>query len=381
MTAVHAAELLHVTSRTIRRKKILLEERGSTTLIHGLTGKRSNARIHEDEEALVSSILKEKYPDFGPTFAAEKLRELHGISRSSNTIQRIMEDMGLWNSRKQKGSPVHRQWRMRRSIFGELVQFDGSYEWWLEDRFPLKLCLLAAIDDATGKILFARFEYNEGVFPVMRFWRSYIEQYGVPQSIYLDRFSTYSMNNADAKENPDTATQFERAAKDLGIELIHALSPQAKGRVERLFGTLQDRLVKELRLAGINTPEEANIFLAKTYISLFNCRFGKEAAKAGNLHRALGEKDCAALPLILCRREQRVLQNDFTISYKGIRYQLLPTPRLLMRPKDNIVVHELPDAAVRLFIRSKEALWKKTKEQNEWAGELAVPLPLPMPPV
>lgn len=378
MSTVHAAELLHLTPRTIRRKKDLLLQYGPAALIHGLTGKRSNARIHEDEEVLVGSLLKEKYSDFGPTFAAEKLRELHGINRSSNTIQRIMEDIGLWSSKKHKASPVHREWRMRRSCFGELVQFDGSYEWWLEDRYPLKLCLLAAIDDATGKILFARFEYNEGVFPVMRFWQSYIEQNGVPQSIYLDRFSTYSMNVKAAKENPDTATQFERAAKDLGINLIHALSPQAKGRVERLFETLQDRLVKELRLAGINTPEDANIFLEKTYIDVFNQRFAKEAAKQGDLHRTLGEKERATLPLILCRREQRVLQNDFTISYKSIRYQLLSTPRLLMRPKDEVLVHELPDATIRLFIRNKEAPWKKIKDRNGWAGELAAPLPLPI---
>ncbi len=265
-------------------------------------------------------------------------------------------------------------------MFGELVQFDGSYEWWLEKRFPFKLCLLAAIDDATGKILYARFEYNEGVFPVMRFWRTYIEQYGAPQSIYLDRFSTYSMNSADAKENPDTATQFERAAKELTIEIIHALSPQAKGRVERLFGTLQDRLVKELRLAGINTPEDANTFLTKTYIGVFNQRFAKEAAKAGDLHRVLSEKEKAALPLILCRHEKRVLQNDFTISYNSVRYQLLPTPRLLMRPKDDVLVHELSDTRVRLFIRSKEALWKKITNRKEWAGELAMPLPLPTLP-
>lgn len=377
MSAVHAAELLQVTTRTIRRKKKLLEEKGARSLIHGLVGKPSNARIYEEEEDLIRTLLKEQYSDFGPTLATEKLYELHGIRRSANTIQRILVGLGFWTAKKPKAMVIHRQWRIRRSTFGELIQFDGSYEWWLEDRYPLKLCLLAAIDDATGKILFARFEDHEGVFPVMRFWQAYIEQWGLPQSIYLDRFSTYSMNVSVAKDNPDTMTQFERAAKELEIEIIHALSPQAKGRVERLFGTLQDRLIKELRLQGINTPEEANIFLQKNYIHEFNRRFGREPAKEGDLHRTLSSKEKELLPLILCRRERRILQNDFTISYKTIWFQLLPTPRIHMRPKDEVIVHELPDLTIRLLIRRKEVLWNRIKKQGHSIDQATLTLPPP----
>lgn len=366
VSQVKAAEILGVTDRTVRRKLGRLELEGPKSLIHGLTGTPGNNHLPESEERRISNILREKYPDFGPTLAAEKLSELHGIVRDPKTIRRIQIKEGLWDPKFRKAAAVHRAWRLRRACLGELVQFDGSYEWWLEDRYPAKLCLLAAIDDATGKVLLASFVPHEGVLPVMGFWTEYAGICGLPKAICLDRFSTYSMNVRDARENQDTATQFERACKALGIDVIHAHSPQAKGRVERLFRTLQDRLVKELRLAGIRTPEEANVFLSKVFIPRFNERFGGSPAEPADLHRKLSEREKAGLPLILCRREVRTLRNDFTIPFRHAWYQLLPTPRLVLRPKDEVQVHELPRGTLRLLVRGKDVLFKELVERRTW---------------
>lgn len=369
LAQIKAAKILGVTDRTVRRKLERLKQEGPASLIHGLAGKPGNRRLPAAEEKRISDLLKTAYPDFGPAFAAEKLRDLHGIDHDPKTIRRIQIAEGLWDPKTRCAMEVHRSWRSRRPSFGELIQFDGSYEWWLEDRYPLKLCLLAAIDDATGRIVHASFGPHEGVLPVMGFWTGYIHILGLPKAVYLDRFSTYSMNMKDAKENQDTATQFERACKELGIGVIHAHSPQAKGRVERLFRTLQDRLVKELRLAEIRTPEEANRFLRQTFIPRFNERFGRSPAEPSDLHRKLRERELSELPRILCRREARTLRNDFTVPFRHTWYQLLPTPRLALRPKDKVIVSELPDESIRLTVRNKDTLFKEITDRRRWAAE------------
>jgi transposase len=362
ITQKAAAKMLRVTDRTVREYLQRLEQEGPGFLQHGLKGRPSNNRIPEKEREKIESLLQNKYPDFGPTFAAEKLRELHGIKRDRKTVLAIQVSLGLQKPRRTKKKAAHRACRTPRPTYGELVQFDGSYHVWLETRLldgdgnPVELCLLLAIDDATGRILDAQFAPHEGVLPVMGFWLSYAGMHGLPKSIYLDRFSTYSMNHRLAKENPDTLTQFERAAKEAGVEIVHSHCPQGKGRVERVFGTLQDRLVKEMRLAGISTVEDANTFLRETYIPDFNLRFGREAAKRGDLHRRVSRKEITdVLPYVFCRREQRVIQNDFTIPFKKERFQLLPTPRLHMRPKEKVDVHQLPDGDFRLLVRGKKA--------------------------
>lgn len=343
-----AAKLLGVTDRTIREYLTRLPKEGPGFLQHGLKGRPSN------------------------------------IDRDPKTIRRIQISLGLWKPRSRTQSE-HRFWRIRRSTKSELVQFDGSYHPWLEDRLldaegqPARLCLLLAIDDATGDILDAQFAPHEGVLPIMGFWLDYAHIHGLPKSIYLDRFSTYSMNMKLAAENPDTLTQFERAAKEAGIVVIHAYSSQAKGRVENRFGTLQDRLVKEMRLVGIETVAEANTFLRKRYISAFNKRFSRPAAKSGDLHRKPTERELTdILPYIFCRRENRVIQNDFTFPYKTSWFQLLPTPRLAMRSKEKVEVHELPDGKIKLFIRGKQANFhplpeKQTYRQAERQFKTLVP--------
>lgn len=356
ITQVHAAALLRCTDRTIRRKLGLLERIGPASLTHGLKGKRSNNRISEREEKRIGRHLLARYPDFGPTFAAEKLEELHGISRDPRTVRRVQVLLGLWQPRSLVTPVVHRFFRVRRRSGGELVQFDGSYHDWFEGRGGLiESCLLLAVDDATGAIMHAAFALHEGVLPVMDFWLEYAGIHGVPKAVYLDRFSTYSMNMKVAAENPDTLTQFERAAKDVGMQVIHARSPQAKGRVENKFGTLQDRLVKEMRLRGIQSAQEANTFLLKTFIPSYNRKFAKRPADPGDLHRKPSTRELTEiLPLIFCRKESRVIQHDFTLPYKKVRLQLLPTPRLAIRPKERVDVHEKPDGGLHLFLRARQ---------------------------
>lgn len=370
ITQSKAATMLHITDRTIRRQLVRLKTKGPGFLQHGLKGQPSHNKLPEIEKRKIEQLLRTRYADFGPTFAAEKLREFHGITRDPKTIRNIQIRLGLFTPRRASKKVMHRFWRVRRSTFGEMAQFDGSYHPWLEDRLldtngqPAELCLLLAVDDATGNILDAQFAAHEGVLPVMGFWLSYAYIHGIPKAVYLDRFSTYSMNMKLAAENPDTLTQFERAAKETGIEVIHAYSPQAKGRVENKFGTLQDRLVKEMRLKNICTVKEANLFLRKTFIPSYNRKFGKPAANLGDLHRKPTERELAdILPFIFCRREKRTIQNDFTLPYKKTRLQLLPTPRLAMRPKEQVEVHELPNGSLKLFVRGKPANFHPIKQR------------------
>jgi len=357
LSQVDAAKMLKVTDRTVRNYLQRLEEEGPGFLSHGLKGQVSNNRTPLKVEERIGKLLQKKYVDFGPTFAGEKLREIHKLDYDPKTVARIQKSLGIYVASRKTKKVTHRSYRVRRAIYGDLVQFDGSYHDWLEGRGGIdELCLLLAVDDATGKIVHAWFAKHEGVLPVMGFWLQYAGIAGLPKQIYLDRFSTYSMNMKLAKENPDTLTQFERAAQDTGVEVVHAYSSQAKGRVENKFGTLQDRLVKELRLAGICTVEAANRFLQDFFIEDFNRRFAVEARVKGDLHRIPSKTELHdVLPYIFCRHKTRISQNDFTISYGAVWYQLLSTPRLAMRPKDVVDVHEHPDESISLLVRGKHA--------------------------
>jgi hypothetical protein len=377
---VAAAKLLDVTDRTIREYLQRLSSEGPAFLQHGLKGRPSNNALPRKETNRIERLLKTRYPDFGPTFAAEKLLELHGIDRDPKTVRAVQIRLGLWKSRSARTAAEHRFFRERRGAFGEMVQFDGSYHDWFEGRGGIhEACLLLAIDDATGCVTHAQFAPHEGVLPVMGFWLEYARIQGIPKAVYLDRFSTYSMNMKLAKENPDTLTQFERAAKEVGIEVIHAMSPQAKGRVERAFETWQDRLPKELRLQGISTVEEANRFLTRVFIPSFNKKFGREARHPGNLHRKPTHRELTdILPYIFCRQEKRTIQNDFTVPYKTRWFQLLPTARLALRPKELVQVHEFPDGEVHLLVRGKEANFHalaNRQTQTKQRAQTLVPTP------
>lgn len=366
LNGTEASRLLALSTRHIRRLKANIRTDGASGLIHKRRGQPSNRRIPSAERRKIEKLLQEHYPDFGPTLACEKLRERHGITRDPKTVRAMMRDLGLWQSRTRKLSAAH-QWRQRKEHPGELVQFDGSYEFWFEKRGP-SACLLAAIDDATGKILHAQFTDHEGVFPVFGFWKKYLELHGKPRAVYLDKFSTYKQNRPQ-EEDAGLKTQFQRACQTLDIEPIFANSPQAKGRVERLFKTLQDRLIKELRLQNISAPEHANRFLQETFIPDFNKRFAAAPASPVDLHRALRAEERTQLDAIFSRQEQRVVRNDYTVSFKNAWYQLRPTPRIIVRPKDQVLVEERLDGSLHMRIRHSYLQYKKLPGRPQKASQ------------
>lgn len=351
INGTNAAELLNLSVRQVRRLKGKVKELGPKALIHASRGKPGNRRMPDAERKTIADILKQKYPDFKPTFAAEKLEQNHNIKKDPKTIRKIMIEENLWSSRKKKQIEYH-SWRKRKSCYGEMLQFDGSYHHWVEGRGG-EWCLLAAIDDATGIPVKAKFDTDEGVVPVFKFWKEYTEQYGKPRSIYLDKFSTYKMNQRVAIENHETQTQFQRAVNQLGIEPITAHSPQAKGRIERLFNTFQDRLVKELRLKNISTMAEANRFLEEEFLSNYKTKYAVEPESKTNLHQKLSQKEKKQLNSIFSRQTMRSVRNDFTVSFNNQWHQLLKDQPATVRKQDKILIEEWLDGTIHFTIRGK----------------------------
>jgi len=362
-----AARLLRLTVRQIRRLKKRVRVGGIKGLIHGNRGKPGNRSIPDEERKKIAALLHQHYSDFGPTLAAEKLAERHGIKRDKGTIRTIQISEGLWQPKRKK-KEEHREWRQRKANKGEMIQYDGSYEHWFEGRGG-ECCLLAGIDDADSEV-WARFDEHEGVEPTFNYWREYIERFGKPNSIYVDKFSTYSMNHKLAKENPDTLTQFERAMNELDVETIHAHSPEAKGRVENLFGTLQDRLIKELRLNDISTVKEGNEFLEKIFLPKFNAKFMVEARTKVNLHKKLNWQEKNELNSIFSRQYERMVRNDFTVSHKNNRYQLEKIQPATICKQDIVTVEERMDKSIHLRLRGKYLNYRLLPEKpNKLNGQ------------
>lgn len=232
-----ASKQICLSIRQTKRLKVSVKEDGAKSLIHKNRGKPSNRRIADEIIEKAKELLKSKYPDFGPTFAGEKLEELHKIKLSKETIRTVMISEKLWKPRERRRSKNRHEWRARKDNYGEMQQFDGSYHLWLEDRAE-EMCLLASIDDATGRITHAMFGYNEGVKQVSEFWLGYFNKNGLPNKIYLDKFSTYKINHKNAVDNSQMTTQFQRMMNQVGVELITAHSAEAKGRIERVLETL-----------------------------------------------------------------------------------------------------------------------------------------------
>lgn len=353
VNGTEAALQLSLSVRQIRNLKGKVKKYGERGIIHRNRGRPSNNRMPEKRIKKMEEIVKKKYPDFGPTFAAEKLEEDHKIKVSSEKLRLLMVDWKLWKPKPRKKNKEHRNWRPRKEYYGQMEQFDGSYHKWFEERAS-ECCLLASIDDATGKITGARLVHDEGTIPVFIFWQEYLEKQGKPVSIYLDRLSTYKKNHKSVFDDPECLTQFERAMKeDLNIKVIHANSPQARGRAERLFGTLQDRLVKELRLAKISTIEEANKFLEEIFIPKFNSKFARVPQKRKDLHRKLNRREKESLDKIFSVHSTRVVNNDFTIRFKGKWYQLLEKQPTLVRRKERVQIEERIDKSLFISLRDK----------------------------
>lgn len=317
---IEGAEILGISVRHFRRlqKRVLTE--GATAVVNRHRGKPSNHAIELQTRQRALEAYRSKYYDFGPTLAAEKLLEYESIQVSKETFRKWLIDAGLWQKAKKKAK--HRQYRQRKSCFGMMVQVDGSEHAWFEDRGP-KSVLMAYIDDATNKV-YGRFYEYEGSIPAMDSFMRYARKYGLPCSLYLDRHTTYkSPKRQDVYDeygnSIDSLSQFARSMKELEVRVIYAYSPQAKGRVERLFGILQDRLVKELRLKRISSIEEANRYLPE-YFKRHNAQFAVMAEEARDLHRPA--PGATALREILCIKTERTVRNDNTISYNGKLYQI-----------------------------------------------------------
>lgn len=319
ITQKTAASLVGLCERQVRRLVQTVRDEGERGIIHASRGRPSNRRLPEEVRGMVLSLYQEQYPDFGPTLAAEKLLERDGIRISDETLRKWLMEAGIWKKRR-KRSPF-RRWRPRRECFGELLQMDGSHHDWLEGRGP-ELVLMGSIDDATNTT-YGQFHDYEGTLPAMDSFKGYVKKYGLPMSIYVDRHTTYKSSKKltewDEVEGVKTLSQFERALEELGVEVIHAQSPQAKGRIERLFGVFQDRLVKEMRLRGITTKAQANALLEE-YLPLYNDRFGVCPANEADVHVPLPSH--IDLNRYLCIKRERTVRKDNTIALDGRAYQL-----------------------------------------------------------
>jgi len=343
-----ASKQIGVTVRQIKRLKAAVVKHGAEGLIHKSRGRESNRKLDPEIVKKAEKYLKEKYYFCNPTFAAEKLDENYQIKINKETVRGIMTNLGLWQPKPKKQSGKWHVWRARKDNFGEMEQFDGSYHNWFGG---FETCLLLSADDATGKITNAKFDTNESIKAVFRFWLEYFDKNGLPLSVYLDKFSTYKINHKNAVDNQDMITQFARAMKQVGVKAITAHSPQAKGRVERMFQTLQDRLVKELKLAGISTIEEANKFL-KEYIPKFNAKFAVAPKRKNNLHKKLDKQTTEKLPQIFSIQAQRKVNNDYTVMFKNNFLQLDREQLTTVYKKDAIIVEEHLDGAIKLCLRN-----------------------------
>ena len=313
-TQTEAARLLDLTSRHVRRLVQRLHDEGDAALIHGLRGQPSNHRKDAKLRRRVLQLYRKDYPDFGPTFAAEKLAE-RGLDVSPDTLRRWLLAEGLWQPHRRREQ--HRSRRPRRACFGELVQMDTSIHDWTEGRGE-NMVLIHMIDDATSRLLARFYDADTVLNHLDLLWR-WLEPNGRPLALYTDRHSIFQPQDKGPAV-PDAETQFGRALRELGIELIRAHSPQAKGRVERSFGTAQDRLVKEMRLAKVRTIVQANALLDGGLLAKHNRLFSVAASEARDAHRALGT--AFNLPAILSVQEQRTVANDYTVRFENRHYQL-----------------------------------------------------------
>lgn len=340
ITQREAGTLLGLTDRQIRRLLRRVEQEGDQGLVHRGRGQPSNRRIPEKRKAKVLQLYEERYGDFGPTLAVEKLAERHGITLSDETLRRWLRARGIEHfTRRQR---PHRAWRARKAHVGELVQLDGSHHDWFEGRGP-RCVLMAYIDDASSRV-WARFYEYEGTIPALDSFQRYVQRYGVPLAVYADKHTTYRSPAEPTVEEQLAGTepqsQFGRALSELGVELLAAHSPQAKGRVERLFQTFQDRLIKELRLAGVATLEDATRFL-EHYLPVYNRRFAVDPAQPADLHRPT--PPIRELEGRLCLKTTRCLRKDFTIVHERQLYQIRNTVRA-----SHVLVEQRLDGTMRL---------------------------------
>lgn len=359
-----ASKILKLGRRQIIRLLKNYRRYGENGLISRRRGKPSNNVIYEEDKKNILEIIREKYIDFGPTFLSEKLAENHNIFISHETLRNWLIEANIWATKRRKKAHIH-QMRERRSCFGELVQIDGSPHAWFEDRGE-KCCLLVFIDDATGRLLNLRFEKSETTAGYFRAMQEYIKNFGLPMALYSDRHGIFRINMPETKH--EGMTQFERAAKELGIETICANSAQAKGRVEGANKTLQDRLVKEMRLLGISDIETANAYLPE-FMEKHNKKFAVEPKSSNDAHVKL--KNDTNLDLIFCFKNERRLSKNLELSYNNIIYQVKTNGQGYGLRHARITVCEALNGEITLIYKGRKlnySCYKKQKKTAEIIG-------------
>lgn len=351
ITQAEAARLIDISDRQIRRMIRRIREEGDEGICHRSRGKASNRRLPRKVKERVLKLFREEYYDFNLAHATEKLFEVHGLTINDETLRLWLNEADIpYKKRKVK---KHREHRERKASFGELVQIDGSHHDWFEGRGPICV-FMGYIDDATNTV-HGRFYDYEGTMPAMDSMKRYIKRYGIPQSVYLDKHTTYKSwaepTIEEELNGQKPMSHFEKSLTELEIEVIHANSPQAKGRVERLFKTLQDRLVREMRLVGIKSVDEANKFLA-TYLPKYNRKFKKPAVSAVDLHRpALHSRE---LDRILCIKEERTVKNDCTIAHNGKLYQIEQATRA-----EKVTVEKRLDGTLHIIYKGQDLRYRE----------------------
>ena len=352
ITQANAAQVIGISLRQVQRIARRIRQEGDQGICHRARGKEPNNRIPDTVKEKVLKLCRGRYYELGPTLASEKLLDSDQIRVSIETLRTWLIEEGL-PYRKRKKRP-HREWRQRKACRGEMIQLDGSHHDWFEGR-GARCVLMACVDDATG-VVFARFYEYEGTIPALDLFKGYIRRYGIPQSVYLDRHSTYKATLhyeriEDQLAGRPLMSQFEKSLHELGVKVIHAYSPQAKGRVERLFGTFQDRVIKEMRLAGITNHEEGNRFLA-LYLPKYNRRFAVAPARETDLHQPFQDKK--ELDRILCIRNKRALRNDFTITHDTRLYQIKKNIRA-----KTVIVEDRTDGSMHILHNGERLKYKE----------------------
>jgi transposase len=360
MTLVKAAELMGISYRQAKRVQARYVEQGDAGLVHRLRGRASNRSVDKSRRDAVVELYRSKYGDFGLTLACEYLaRDGHAVSVS--TLRGWLMGTGLWSPRRRRRK--HRRWRQRKEHRGEMVQMDGSHHRWFEDRGG-PCVLMVMVDDATN-FTDAMFFGSETTEAAMTMFKSWVEREGLPRSLYVDKDSIYRTTR-DARveenlENTGALTQFGRAMKELDVKLICAHSPQAKGRVERMNGTLQDRLVKGLRLKGICDLAAGNRFLRDEFLPAFNAQFAVQAARDVDVHCRVGAG--VRLEQVLSHQEQRVVQNDGCVTWRGRWWQVKSEAHRQVRSGSKVMVHLKLDGRVELAYRGQLLAFKELPQR------------------
>lgn len=367
LTQRRAADLLSLSIRQVKRLCRAYRREGAASLVSRRRGRPSNNRLRPELLSAARGLLRERYHDFGPTLAREKLWECHGLTLGVETVRQVMIAEGLWRPRRARKVVIH-QLRERRASYGELVQLDGSPHDWFEGRAP-RCTLLNFVDDATSRLMHLSFVECESTFNYFAAVRAYVHEHGKPRAFYSDKLGVFRIN----MPNPVSGTgltQFGRAMKELDIELLCAHSPQAKGRVERANQTLQNRLVKELRLRAISSVEEASAYLPE-FIRDYNRRFAVAPRSAEDAHRPL----CATEDLgrILSWCETRVLSKNLTLSYDGRLYQIKTERAAYTMRGARVEVRETEAGEVRIEYRGQPLPCSLYVEQEREQGRVVEP--------